>query len=355
MKPKSHINIVLTIITWLFSMNSFSQNVGSYSTRIEVVDTIAKQSQVQENIGQNNVEVKINSDSIPKAHETPKKKIRYKYVARTSDTDTVKLPDGRYYYPLKKINKFKGVGLVVLGSAMTVGVPLALGFAYSGAIVAPAIGSSLIGECAAFHFASCALYGPIYVLPAGVKELSKNKPKVVNQKMTRSQKKARIPIVKVKTVVPGRGFQVMLESTAGAPMGRNPSSVMNFNVITGYRFNPKISVGVGAGITQFSNLIGYGNTTGLPLFVNVVYNMRDAKVSPFLSCNMGNLFALNNNLKPYGATMSFTGGLSFKNAKSMLNIGLTFSNTEGTTNKPLIGNQTNPFSQAVGLTAGYTF
>ncbi len=117
-------------------------------------------------------------------------------------------------------------------------------------------------------------------------------------------------------------FQGGIEFGYGVGIGEYGINNLRINVISEYKFNPYFSMGLGLGARLYYE---DPSCIGIPIFVHFMVRFLDAKVSPFLTSNIGyalNVFEYRNG---NGFMFNPSVGVSIKSGdQSFINIGLGY-------------------------------
>lgn len=83
-----------------------------------------------------------------------------------------------------------------------------------------------------------------------------------------------------------KGYSGQLSSAT--LIGENETIGLDFSAIHGYRFNPRLFIGLGSGIRYCTN--DWKDMVTIPVFANFRYDILNKKISPFIALNSGALF-----------------------------------------------------------------
>ena len=83
-----------------------------------------------------------------------------------------------------------------------------------------------------------------------------------------------------------RGYSGQISSAT--LIGENETIGLDFSAIHGFRFNPKLFIGLGSGIRYCIN--DWKDMITIPVFANFRYDILNRKISPFIALNSGAAF-----------------------------------------------------------------
>src|SRR6185503_7135903 len=153
-----------------------------------------------------------------------------------------------------------------------------------------------------------------------------------------------------------KGYQGIAEIGMGVTYGSDitgANETVKVNMINGYRFNPFLAVGVGAG-ARF--LLHDDNSVLIPLFVDVRANMINAKTSPYISVSAGHLYRASSNFASFGTLFGFGVGVTIKlTDKNSLNLGLSYEAVGSSGNDYFMSEIFSGKYRSLGFNLGFNF
>jgi len=113
------------------------------------------------------------------------------------------------------------------------------------------------------------------------------------------------------------GYKGIIDLGYYAGVGNIPIDRFNFNFINGYQINPYFSIGIGTGMHVFYNNYDYNSSVLIPVFADFRVSFTKARISPYLSFDIGYSFNASDDFNGIGYFVSPTIGISFKLSKQL--------------------------------------
>lgn len=121
------------------------------------------------------------------------------------------------------------------------------------------------------------------------------------------------------------GYLLLIENSFGIGIDSYKTTLEQFSVINGYRFNSYISLGIGTGFRYCFNPDLYIRKAFLPLFADFRVNFNNEKVTPYMSLDLGSVYNLKDDTEDPCFIINPSFGVKFRFTQRMgLNVGIGY-------------------------------